>query len=227
MLLFLVAVIAIPGPVHAAESGPGSSNLRLHLKAEDLYQRGHFKRAYFIYVNELAKSGDKYAQYMAGYMCLNGQGVIQDSAQASAWYRLAAERGAPEFIEVRDQVLESLSAADVDRSDALYIELRNKYSDLAIALELVREARRDLYAGSTGTRLPGGTTGPVTIVDPDSGVPIGGDVYVARSVRRMQVRLDYITDRMNTDPVDADMSNREFEAFAVRGWEVLAVIDDR
>lgn len=226
-LILLLAFVAPLDVAFAQRSGPDSSLLRLHSKAEELYQRGHFERAYFIYVKELAAIGDKYAQYMAGYMCLNGQGMPPDPVQASAWYRLAAERGIPEFIEVRDQLLESMSEAERVRSDARFIELRRKYSDLAVALKRVREARHKLNSGVTGTLLPGRAGGPVTILDPDSGAAMSREVYFSRIENRMQVRLDYITNSMNVERVAADMPNREFEAFADQVQAFLTVIDDR
>lgn len=52
-----------------------SHTVRIQAKAESLYLQGHWERAQFIYEHELAPIGDKYAQYMVGYMYLNGQGV--------------------------------------------------------------------------------------------------------------------------------------------------------
>jgi hypothetical protein len=160
-------------------------------------------------------------------MCLNGEGVARDPVRASAWYRLAAERGVPEFLEVRDQLLESMSEADRARSDALYVELRQEYSDLVLALRRVREDRRALSAGVTPSRLPDGATGPIAIVDPRTGESMSRTDYVARGEKLMQVRLDFITERMGIERADAGMSSREFEAFAERVRAFLAVVDDR
>jgi len=41
----------------------------------------------------LAEAGDATAQNNLGYMYRNGQGVLQDYAEAVKWYRLAAEQG--------------------------------------------------------------------------------------------------------------------------------------
>ena len=61
--------------------------LRVQQKAEALFERGNYERAYFIYRNELAPIGDKYAQYMLGYMHLTGKGATEDRVAATAWYR--------------------------------------------------------------------------------------------------------------------------------------------
>lgn len=201
--------------------------LRLQSKADELYHDGHWERAYFIYVNDLAAIGDKYSQYMAGYMCLNGQGTTRDPVQASAWYRLAAERGAPEFIDVRDKLLQSMTDSDLELSDDLYVQLRRSYSDLALALAYVGAERRQLRSGGTGSLLTGSGTGPMTVLDPRSGAPVSREVYVSRAEKRMQLRLDFITATIGLKPVSAEMSDREFDKLADRVAEYLGKIQDR
>ena len=65
-----------------------SRTLAMQERVEELYVAGNFDRAFFIYENELAPIGDKYAQYMVGFMHLNAQAVPQNKARALAWYRL-------------------------------------------------------------------------------------------------------------------------------------------
>ena len=43
----------------------------------------------------------------------------------------------------------------------------------------------------------------------------------------MQVRLDYITDKLGIDRVEADMSNREFAALSDQVDAFIQVINDR
>ena len=66
------------------------ATLRTQERVEELYVSEAYERAYFIYRNELAPKGDKYAQYMIGYMHFAGTGVPEDPAKALAWYRFAA-----------------------------------------------------------------------------------------------------------------------------------------
>ena len=220
----LPCVALAAGP--AETRGTDSPTLRLHEKAEDLYRNGHWKRAYQIYVNDLAAVGDKYAQYMAGYMWLNGKGVPRDAVRASAWYRLAAERGAPEFVEVRDQLLESMSESERELSDAAFVSLRQKYSDLVLALGQLRNERELLDERPTGSHLPGNSAA-ITIIDPRTGVTITRSEYVGRIEERMQLRLDYITRTVGVAQAEPDMSDREFEALAARVDEYLVRINDR
>ena len=180
LILLLASLASVAG---TEELAPKSAEaLGLLDKAEQLYEDGHWDRAYFIYVNELAAIGDKYAMYMAGFMCLTGKGVPQDPIKASAWYRLAAERGGQEFVAARDQLLESMSEADKEASDAVFLSLRRKYSDLVLVLAYLREERETLRAQSAGS------------------FPKASDLVGTRKMQyaknlesRMRVRLDHIT----------------------------------
>lgn len=120
--------------------------LSLQVKVDRLFEQGEYDRAYFIYRNELAPLGDKYAQYMVGYMHLTGMGADNDLALASAWYRLAAERGTPEFVAMRDQVMQELPPEQRVQSDAAYRELRRDYSDLAVLLRSIKHHVHELQA---------------------------------------------------------------------------------
>ena len=204
-----------------------SRTTRIQDKAEDLYQSGGWERAYFIYVNELAPIGDKYAQYMAGYMCKWGHGVEKDPVMASAWYRIAAERDSPEFVEVRDEMLESLSPEERDRSDIEYIELRQKYSDLVVVLNLLSEEYNELHEGGTGSRLTN-RGGSVTILDPKSGIGMSKDALIKRTMKQMQVRLDFLTDKLGIVPIDAsDLDQDELDILGAQVSDNLLIIDDR
>ena len=230
-IVLFVAVLLAGFPVLATDQGEARTfdapTLRMQAKAEELYRSGHWERAYFIYVNELAAVGDKYAQYMAGYMWLNGKGVPRDAVRASAWYRIAAERGSSEFVEVRDELLESMSAEQQVESDQHYIALRKKYSDLVVALGLLRKEREVLNQTVTGSRLSGSPSTTVTIINPRTGMTMSRADYLRRIRDRMRVRLDIITETIGMDEVDVDMSDREFARLAARVDEYLQVIDDR
>ena len=226
----LLLVLLLSGLAAAAtpdEMVPkNAQTLRLHEKAEKLYRDGHWERAYFIYVNELAAIGDKYAPYMAGYMNLAGKGVPQDPVKASAWYRLAAERGSPEFEGVRDQLLGAMNNVTRQASDAAYLALRQKYSDLVLLLGYLREEREFLKSGAAGSRLSGDLSS-VMVVDPSTGLKATPGEYARRIESRMQSRLDFITDKLGIDDVDPDMSDEEFEALAAQVDQYLRDVHDR
>ena len=83
---------------------------------DELYSAGEYERALFIDERELPPRGDKYAQYMVGYMHLNAHGLPQDKVRALAWYRLAAERGNEVLVRARDELVVTLTDAEIAAS---------------------------------------------------------------------------------------------------------------
>lgn len=142
VLSALIVVLASPMAAVSDENFPGQEPdrriLRTQEKVDALFEKGDYERAMFIYREELAPRGDKYAQYMIGYMYLTGKGVPQDIIQASAWYRLAAERGQSVFVGARDEVLMLLDESSRLHSDKAYRELRSQLSDVALLSGLIR-----------------------------------------------------------------------------------------
>lgn len=144
----MLAMVA--APVQAEDSSdvslakPDAHIAKIQRKVDQLFERGSYERAYFIYRNELAPLGDKYAQYMVGFMNLTGKGTEKDRIAASAWLRIAAERGTPEFVKVRDLVLRDLQPAELDQSNQMYKEFRHDFSDLAILLASIKLNHEEL-----------------------------------------------------------------------------------
>lgn len=228
-IIFALSILLALAPVAAVQAqgrGFDAPTLRLQAKADNLYRKGHWERAHFIYVNELAAKGDKYSQYMAGYMVLHGKGVERDRIEASAWYRLAAERDGPEFVAIRDQLLESMSEEDREASDAMFVELRQRYSDLVLMLDEIEEEREVMNEKPTGSRLSGSPSS-ITVIDPQTGDTIARSEYLRRLQKRMQVRLDYLAGKIGGEPPEADMSDDEFVEFRDRVAAYLRVVNDR
>jgi len=190
ILFFLIVLGQAPGVAAQQTAGNLSIDLNartlsVQAKAEELFNRQDYRRAYGIYLNDLAPIGDKYAQYMLGFMTLSGLGVEPDPVLASAWYRLAAERGAPEeFVAIRDDLLSQFDAADRARSDEIYLGLRRKYCDLVISMREVRDAFDDRSQMRTGSLL-GGQSSAITIIAPNEGSNLSGDEFLRRLERRM------------------------------------------
>lgn len=224
-LLLLLTATANSQRVEFPAGGLDRHTLRIQTKAEGLYENGDFKRAHFIYARELAPIGDKYAQYMTGYMYLTGQGVAEDPVRASAWYRIAAERGVAEFVAVRDQLVVTLDAEQRARSDALYVELRGELSDIVIVMKSLQSDLGKLHTETTGSRLPAQSSS-VMVVDPASGTQLPADLYRIRLIRTLQTRLDYVTARLDIEPLDADLSSTQVTALWDRITEYVAVVDD-
>ena len=211
LCVFLLAPVA-----GAQSSGPGhefpmdARVLRIHEQAEEVYERADYKRAFFIYRNELANIGDKYGQYMVGFMYLWGKGVAEDRVAASAWYRLAAERGTKEFVGARDQLMRSLDEEQRSASDALYVELRQQYGDLVLLARAIREDYEQLRK-RTGSRLGAGGS-PVTVVEINRSGSVGsGSDYYERLERRIRDRLEYIARHTEIEIIDLDVDTMDLD----------------
>lgn len=219
LTIILAVAFCLTAPAAVAQSSgpfPGSAvdakTMRIQERVEELFEEGEYKRAHFIYRNELAPIGDKYAQYMVGFMYLTGTGVQEDPVLASAWYRLAAERSYKEFLNERDQILSLFSDVDLIRSDSLYLQLRREYSDVVLLLDLIKRDI-DMLRARTGSRLSGGG-GSVTIVDARSGSSISGDRLYTDIRRRIEARLNFMSKQLDmpdleTDPDDVDIDELE------------------
>lgn len=188
---------------------PDSRTLAIQTKVDDLFDAGEFKRAYFLYRNELVPLGDKYAQYMVGYMLLSGMGVEEDDIAASAWYRLAAERHTPEFVAVRDQLMRGMSDEEMRRSDILYLDLRRKFCDLAVVLASIKRNRQELEP-RTGSRLKNRSSSLTVIETSAGGRSRSGADFYGRIHRRLLNRVQLLLEtgefpELGDDPTQIDL----------------------
>lgn len=139
----IVLLVAGAMTAMAGESFPGQEPsrrvMKLQEKVDSLFEDKDYDRAMLIYREELAPLGDKYAQYMIGYMYLTGKGVAQDMIAASAWYRLSAERDQELFVSAREELLSMLDDEHRVQSDSAYLALRRELSDIALLSALISE----------------------------------------------------------------------------------------
>ncbi|MGA8203725.1 MAG: hypothetical protein WB812_04345 [Woeseiaceae bacterium] len=177
------------------------ATLKVQSKAEEVFERGNYQRAFFIYREELVPIGDKYSQYMVGYMYLTGKGVPEDRVLASAWYRLAAERNTPEFVKVRDELMANLTSEQRAASDRQFVELKKQLGDLKLLMNAIR-SDYEILKTRTGSNL-GSDTGPMTVIDrKGAGAPVSGAEFYGRIERRMAERLNYIAAHTNIEIED-------------------------
>jgi hypothetical protein len=225
-VLFILAsgAIAMPAWAQPEPEFPGvpvdSTALRTLEKAEALFESGNYKRSFFIFRHELAPIGDKYSQYMVGFMHLTGKGTTEDRVAAAAWYRLAAERGTKEFVTVRNQMLVSLTPEQMQECDRLFVELRKQYGDLALMTRAVRDDMR-ILRDRTGSRVGSGTS-PVTIIDLSRGGSMNtGDDYYRRVQERLQSRLAYIAHQTRIEI--EDLENLDINSIEMKVAERLEI----
>jgi Sel1 repeat len=209
LLALLLSGLVLASGIAEAQRGsgisvdrPNSKTLATQRKVDDLFDAGEYERAFFIYRNELAPLGDKYAQYMVGYLYLTGQGVEEDYAAASAWYQLAAERGTREFVAVRDQLTRSLTSEQIRQSDELYEKLRMEFSDLAVLMASIRQDHSELEM-KTGTRV-NSEASQVTVIDARVGRTLSGNDYYGRIRKQLGERLVMLKELGDFEELETD-----------------------
>lgn len=200
-------------------------------KVESLYSSGDFARAFLIYRKELAPIGDKYAQYMVGYMHLNGQGIDKHPAEALAWYRLAAERGESILLQARDELQQSLATDERAAADRIFTTLWQQYGDRKLLLELIREDIAILRSRAGPEHTNGApqqtAEGPAGMVIA-SGYMGGGDSDVYRRVReRLDRRLAYLEHAARFEPADNDAGTRSVRALETKVRQELEALEIR
>jgi hypothetical protein len=121
--------------------------LNLQEAADSAFAKSDYGQALELYQKELAPLGDKYSQYMVGYMYLAGKGVQEDAILASAWYRLAAQRETEEYVRIRDSLLVLCNDEQRSRSDEIYISLRRVIGDLTLVERLIQSDLQVLHRG--------------------------------------------------------------------------------
>ena len=201
---------------------PDQRTQKIQEDVEVIYEAGDYGRALVIYKDELAAIGDKYAQYMVGYMYLNGQGVEADRIEALAWFRLAAERDEPLLMRIRDEQQAKMTAAEIEASDARFIELWRDIGDRQLILALVRRDL-DTLSEQTGTRIPGARPSAPNMVLRLSGENMGPNFY--DDIRaRVEARIEYLDARVEiSDAVLAEEFERTREEEA-RVKEALSAL---
>ena len=199
------------------------ATLRTRERVEELYLSGAYERAYFIYRKELAPRGDKYAQYMIGYMHFTGGGVPEDPAVALAWYRLAAERGEPAIELARDELQKTLSPTQIATAEELLAELKSELSDRVLIYELVQRDL-DLLRDRAG-RINSMGASPVLIIDRRYGY-ISGAQYNQIIKKRLAVRVKYL--KSHVEIIDLDgLETTELAEIESQIKKLTAEIDKR
>ena len=163
LLAFVLAAVETV----SADSFPGQRAdkriVKTQSKADSLLEKQKYERAFFIYRNDLAPIGDKYAQYIIGYMYLTGKGVEEDLSTAAAWYRLAAERGNQNFVTAHNQLFAALNNEQRARTEEVFVGLRNELGDANMIMSLIENdlaylngvARPNPYLVQEVTQLAG------------------------------------------------------------------------
>jgi len=116
------------------------------------YKQARYGEALFNF-KFAAKYADKPAQGMLADMLWKGEGAAVDRAQAYAWIDLAAERGYPSMLIIREKMWSRLTESE--RKQALVVgeELYKTYGDDVAKPRLEMVLVRGLRKSVTGSRL--------------------------------------------------------------------------
>lgn len=191
-VMFMVTSVAAVAADDFPGSEPDRRILKTQQKVDELFEKGDYERAYFIYREELAPLGDKYAQYMIGYMNIVGKGVARNYIAGSAWYRLAAERGDASFSQARDEVWEQFDEELRNQSDIKYAELRLYYSDAMIIAAYVEKDLELISRHSQSSTLSN------DLVDTQDQFDADPARVVEEARQRIQSRLDFLSDTIES-----------------------------
>ena len=137
-----------------------------------------------------------------------GKSVERDRAKAGAWYRLAAERGTPQFVQEHDKLIASLDAADRARADRWFAALRTEVGDLAVLMRIVRQDYEKLRT-RTGSRLSSDSS-PVSVIEMRQPAGSTGDYYT-RIEKRIEERLAYIVKHTKIEIIDIDVDTVDLD----------------
>jgi len=197
--------------------------LKTQERVDELYAAGNYGRAFFIYEKELAPRGDKYAQYMVGFMHANAHGVPQDEARALAWYRLAAERGNKVLQQARDEMAASLTRDEIDASNRIFLDLLQQIGDIRLLMKLIQRDMNTLKS-RTGTHIPGSNiSGPLQILKP-SGITENPSYY--RDIRlRLEARFNYIETKVEISDITLDSDYDGLRMFEEQIKSELAALE--
>ena len=99
-----------------------------------------------------ARYGDKFSQHALSLLHWHGAGVARDRALAYAWSDLAAERGYPDLLRVREKMWSELAPDERERVADVGADLYATYGD-AVARPRLHWEMRKAQAMATGSRL--------------------------------------------------------------------------
>jgi hypothetical protein len=127
-------------------------------------------------------------------------GTAPDPALAYAWADLAAERGYPEFLGVRERVWAPLDESQRQRALELGASLYAQYGD-AVAKPRLERLLRSGLARKTGTHT-GSRVGALAVVRVDSAVRaamLAGDATHADAANQLSILFESLDGRTSPD----------------------------
>jgi hypothetical protein len=140
-------------------------DLKFRRMGLEAYDRGNFVDALKLF-RKSAYYGDKAAQGMVAQMLWNGEGESADPALAYAWMDLAAERGYPTFVGLREHFWKQMDAQTREQSIKAGQAVYARYGDAVAKPRMESQLRRGRskvtgsragYVGNLKILVPGPT----------------------------------------------------------------------
>lgn len=154
-------------------------DLKFRRMGLEAYEKGSYANALRLF-KKSAYYGDKASQAMVAQMLWKGEGESADPAEAYAWMDLAAERGYPTFVGLREHFWQQMSEDARTSSLKLGGPIYARYGDASAKPRMESQLRRG-RTQTTGSRT--GMVGALTIMVPsDTGWTRmrGEDIYDSR-----------------------------------------------
>lgn len=140
-------------------------DLKHRLQGMQLFEQAKYEEACEEF-RKAAHWADKFAQAMVGEMHWTSMVAGADRATAYAWMDLAAERGYPSLVAVRERYWKELDASERERAIAVGEELYARYGDAVAKQRLARRLRVE-RSKLTGSRT--GFVGALEVLVPSTG----------------------------------------------------------
>lgn len=137
-------------------------DLKHRLEGLEAYEEGDYEQA-FREFQRSARWSDKISQAMVAEMLWKGQGTRADRAQAYAWMDLAAERGYPSLLGMREQYWAQLDAGERERAITVGKGIYDEYGD-DVAMERLERRLERGRRQITGSRV--GFVGTLQVLVP-------------------------------------------------------------
>lgn len=131
-------------------------DLKFRNEGWEAYQAGNYELA-IRHFSKASRYADKMSQAMLAEMSWKGLGVQVDRPVAYAWSDLAAERGYPQFIRLREQYWRGLDAAQRVRAVREGQALLSEYADVVARprlAEFITKARQRMRRSSRSVSAP-------------------------------------------------------------------------
>ncbi|MEL7298675.1 MAG: hypothetical protein AAGJ86_13515 [Pseudomonadota bacterium] len=185
------AQLNFPSGIGEVGEPPKKNIINSQRKAEKAYNEGRYRDAFWYYRKDLAPVGDKYAQYMVGYMMENGLGTDVDKQGAAAWYLLAAERGHEEIVKVSLDYQREMSPGELASVKARTASLKGEMGDRALIERLIRRDV-DRINNMTGTRTGQCGLNARVYRPRDARGSTSQEVYCQEIKARIEMRMQYL-----------------------------------